>query len=98
MFDPASIEDTCAQLAVAQGPADEDTAAVEGARRRLADCDDRLTKHRSALEAGADPTVVTGWISELQGERLAAERALAAAQPSSGAVTADESFERSSRA
>jgi site-specific DNA recombinase len=90
VFDPGAIEETCAQLAAAQGPAVEDVAAAEAARRKLADCDDRLTKHRSALEAGADPTVVTGWISEVQGERLAAERALAAARPSSAALTADE--------
>jgi site-specific DNA recombinase len=32
---------------------------------------------RSSLEAGADPKIVTMWISEVQGERLAAEQAIA---------------------
>lgn len=68
LFDPDSIEATCAQLADAQGPVVEDVAAAEAARRQLA-------KHRAALEAGADPMVVAGWMAEVQGERLTAERA-----------------------
>ena len=87
LFDPDSIEATCAQLADVQGPAVEDIAAVEAAHCRLADCDGRLLKHRAALEAGADPVVVSGWIAEVQGERLAAERALAAGQPSGGVLS-----------
>jgi len=33
--------------------------------------------HRSALEAGTDPAVVTGWIKEVEADRLHAERELA---------------------
>ena len=72
------------------GWSDDEFGRFEIDRRKLADSDDRLAKHRSALEAGADPTVVRSWISEVQGERLAAERALAAAQPSGRALTPDE--------
>ncbi len=32
---------------------------------------------RSALEAGADPVVVAGWIKEVEADRLHAERELA---------------------
>jgi site-specific DNA recombinase len=39
-----------------------------------------------ALDDGADPVVVSGWINEVQGERMRAERELAAAQPA-GVVT-----------
>ena len=60
------------------------------ARRKLADCDARLAKHRAALEAGADPTIVAGWMAEVQGERLAAERALAGAQPSGDSLSPAE--------
>jgi len=53
------------------------------------DCDARLKKYRSALEAGADPAVVAGWIKEVEADRLAAERELAStasvAQPLSEA-------------
>jgi len=46
---------------------------TDAARKRLADCDRRLTRYRGALESGADPSVVTTWIAEVQAERLAAE-------------------------
>ena len=29
----------------------------------------KLARHRAALEAGADPSVVTGWIAEVEAER-----------------------------
>ena len=82
LFDPDAIDDTCRQLADAQGPAIEDLAAVEAARRKVVDCDSRLAKHRAAVETGDDPVVVTGWIQEVQGERPVAERTLASGQPS----------------
>ncbi|MFE9694323.1 hypothetical protein [Micromonospora sp. NPDC005806] len=51
----------------------EDRASVL-ARAQLADCDTKLGRHRAALEAGADPKIVTGWIAEVEAER---RRALA---------------------
>jgi hypothetical protein len=57
-------------------------AAVEAARRKLADSDGRLVKYRAALDNGADPTVVAEWIAEVQGDRLAAERILATSRAS----------------
>ena len=36
-------------------------ANAEAARRKLADCDDRLKKYRAALDSGADP-VNRGWL------------------------------------
>ena len=58
-------------------PKDGAIARAEAARRALEDCDTRLAKYRAALEAGADPAVVAGWIKEVEGDRLAAERELA---------------------
>ncbi|MFI6159038.1 hypothetical protein ACIA59_03720 [Micromonospora haikouensis] len=40
----------------------------------VAECDAKLARYRAALEAGADPTVVTTWIAETQAERQRAER------------------------
>jgi DNA invertase Pin-like site-specific DNA recombinase len=40
----------------------------------VAECDTKLARYRAALEAGADPTVVTGWIAETQAERQRAEQ------------------------
>jgi site-specific DNA recombinase len=50
-------------------------------QRAIADCDERLTKYRKALDAGTDPVVVAGWMSEVQGERQKAEREIGLAQP-----------------
>lgn len=49
----------------------------EDARQEIADCDAKLRQHRTALEAGADPVLVTSWMKETQ-----ARRALAEARPS----------------
>jgi site-specific DNA recombinase len=40
--------------------------AVDAARRQLADRDRKLARHRAALEAGADPLMVTEWMSEIR--------------------------------
>ena len=53
----------------------------EVAHRKLHDCDQRLAKYRQALEAGAEPTVVAGWMAEVQTERVRAEAELVAATP-----------------
>lgn len=52
----------------------------------------KIERHRAAIEAGADPKLVTQWLAEAQGERLAAETELAALdQPKE--VTADDGME-----
>jgi hypothetical protein len=89
LFDPANLDETCASLAAAGGATEADHARIEAAERKLADCDSRLTKYRQALDAGADPVVVAGWMSEVQGERLRAEQEICAAQPS-GRITAEQ--------
>lgn len=40
-----------------------------------------MAKYRAALDAGADATIVAGWMAEVQGERLRAEVDLGAAVP-----------------
>ncbi|MHB8465048.1 MAG: recombinase family protein [Acidimicrobiales bacterium] len=78
LFDAAHIDETCRVLAGVSEVDEEGAARAEGARRQLADCDARLAKYRAALEAGADPTIVAGWLREVEGQRLTAERALSA--------------------
>lgn len=70
----------CASLAAASGSNDADEATNEAARRKLADCDTRLGRYRADLDGGADPAVAAAWIAEVQGDRLAAERALASSR------------------
>ena len=61
-------------------PTADDTRA-EQARRTIAECDRKLAQHRAALEAGADPTIVAGWMSEVTAERQRADQALRSATP-----------------
>jgi site-specific DNA recombinase len=89
LFEPDRIEETVAELAAAGGPTHADAASLDAAQRQLVDCDGRLAKYRAALEHGTDATVVGTWIAEVQGERLAAERKLAEAQPSPMMTAAD---------
>jgi site-specific DNA recombinase len=48
----------------------------QSARQEIADCDAKLRQHRAALEAGADPVLVTSWMKETQGRRALAEARL----------------------
>jgi site-specific DNA recombinase len=72
VFDPGALHETARQLERAQG-ADVLDAVVEQARRDIADCDAKLRQHRAALEAGADPKIITEWMAETQARRTAAE-------------------------
>lgn len=75
-FDPENLDATIEAMAAAQAPDDAGAARAEAARRKIADCDDRLRKYRGALEAGATALVVAGWMTEVDAERLAAEQEL----------------------
>ena len=86
LFDPANIETAYDALAGGQGTTEPDHARIEAANRKIADCDRRLAKYRAALDADGDPIVIAGWMAEVQGERLKAEREIALAQPA-GQVT-----------
>lgn len=48
----------------------------EGAQQEISECDDKLRQHRAALEAGADPALVTSWMKETQARRALAEARL----------------------
>jgi hypothetical protein len=45
----------------------------------VGECDAKLARYRAALEAGADPAVVAGWIAETQAERQHIQQARRAA-------------------
>ncbi|WP_322763246.1 hypothetical protein [Frankia sp. Cr2] len=51
------------------------------ARREITECDQKLGRYRAALEAGADPTMVATWTTEIQARRTAAATLLAADPP-----------------
>jgi hypothetical protein len=41
----------------------------EGAQQEISEYDAKLRQHRAALEAGADPVLVTSWMKETQARR-----------------------------
>ncbi|MGH3340371.1 MAG: hypothetical protein ACRDPL_16300, partial [Propionibacteriaceae bacterium] len=72
-FAPPRIEQSLTSLEDAQP---DDAPAVEAARRVIAECERKLARHRAALEAGADPALVS-WSREVQQQRTVAEARLA---------------------
>lgn len=66
VFSPGRVDDSLTMLESAQP---DIALAQEDARRVLADCERKLTRHRAALEAGADPALVAAWSREVQRER-----------------------------
>jgi site-specific DNA recombinase len=72
-FDPIALPSTVRELEAAQPG---EPRPDEAAQRDIADCDAKLRQHRAALEAGADPVIVTGWMKEVQARRAAAEARL----------------------
>jgi site-specific DNA recombinase len=81
VLDEQNLAATVEAMAAASAPDEAAVARAEAARRRVADCDARLAKYRTALEAGADAVIVAGWVAEVKGDRLAAEQELAATGP-----------------
>jgi site-specific DNA recombinase len=72
-FGPAALQGTVRELEAAQpAPPKPDRAA----QREMAECDAKLSQYRAALEAGADPVLVTGWINETQARRAVAKAKL----------------------
>jgi site-specific DNA recombinase len=72
VFHPDALAHTVRKLEEAQQAVTVDPAQ-EQARREIADCDAKLRQHRAALQAGADPKIITSWMAETQIRRTAAE-------------------------
>ncbi|MBE3200430.1 MULTISPECIES: recombinase family protein [Parafrankia] len=87
---PRLAETLDAMVAAQEGPS-EDDRAVQRARQTIEEVNAKLTRYRAALDAGADPVVVTGWIAQAQAEKTAAERELREANKNdTGKLTREE--------
>ncbi|MEU8786198.1 hypothetical protein [Streptomyces sp. NPDC048637] len=64
--------------------------ALEAARRIVTETDRRIDRYRAALDAGADPAVVAGWITAAQNEQTAARQQLAAASDAQRDILTEE--------
>jgi site-specific DNA recombinase len=64
LVSPANIQATCRRLAAASQPTGQADPDLRAAQQAVADCQRKLARHRAALEAGGDPTVISQWIAE----------------------------------
>jgi site-specific DNA recombinase len=80
-FCPTALPHTIQALADAQKEdADEELlASTAETRRTIADCDQRITTYRAALEAGTDPALIAQWTAEVNATRAAAQADLRSA-------------------
>ncbi|MER7840911.1 hypothetical protein ABTY98_34700 [Streptomyces sp. NPDC096040] len=60
----------------AASTAETHTPEQAQARQTIRDCERRLARYQAALEAGADPAVVTQWINAAQQDKEAAQKKL----------------------
>jgi site-specific DNA recombinase len=67
------------------------------ARQAIKDCERRLARYQAALEAGADPAVVTQWINEAQRDREAARKKVDALPAAPGRSNPHSTPSRSGR-
>ncbi|WP_337588129.1 zinc ribbon domain-containing protein [Salinispora pacifica] len=74
-FAPQRLEHTITAMADAQPVAHPPATGIP-AQTIITECDAKLERYRAALDAGADPTVVTTWISQTQADRARAEAEL----------------------
>ncbi len=77
LFEPSKVQGTIDVLVSSfTSHSTRDDEAVADARQRLKEVDQQLSRYRQTLDAGADPTVVAGWIADAQARRAEAERLL----------------------
>jgi site-specific DNA recombinase len=81
-FGPRQRRHTIAKLVAQAAVATPPPTPATPPGPTTAECDAKLARYRAALEAGADPAVVAGWIADTQAaRRLAEQRHHAAASP-----------------
>ncbi|MFI7603485.1 hypothetical protein [Actinoplanes sp. NPDC049681] len=73
LFDHAKQSDASHHAALAKHQQHDDAPNL---RETIADCDAKITRYRATLDAGGDPSLVAGWISETTAIKRAAEARL----------------------
>ncbi|MER7394875.1 zinc ribbon domain-containing protein [Streptomyces sp. NPDC000151] len=76
VFAPHRLHNTIDLMTATEELPDHDDTAIAAARVTVADCEAKPATRRAALEAGADPALVSQWITETQAKRAGAEAAL----------------------
>ncbi|MBP2329546.1 DNA invertase Pin-like site-specific DNA recombinase [Kibdelosporangium banguiense] len=88
-FAPHRLEDTINSLFEAQAPTAIDPG-LHAAERTVADCDEKLRRYRAALDAGADPALVTQWIAEVQAQKAVAHTTIRTSKEQAAIMTREE--------
>ncbi|MFJ2476544.1 recombinase family protein [Streptomyces sp. NPDC087659] len=65
-----------AQASAAASAAESQTPEQAQARKAIKDCDRRLARYQAALDAGADPAVVSQWINAAHRDKESAQKQL----------------------
>ncbi|MEV4656439.1 recombinase family protein [Micromonospora sp. NPDC049301] len=78
-FTPDHLDQTITAMCDTQ-PTVQLRPHAAAAQATIAACDAKLAQYRAALDAGADPALVTGWITQTQAERTRAEADLQTTQ------------------
>lgn len=68
-FVPQRLTRTIRGLVDAQAATSTATPGFEDAKHEIAECDRKLAQYRAALDSGASPATVAGWICETEAER-----------------------------
>ncbi|MFF4211780.1 recombinase family protein [Streptomyces sp. NPDC001796] len=92
----ATIE-ALTHASVAASTAEPQTPEQAQARQAIKDCERRLARYQAALDAGADPAVVTQWINEASGTRTRRRRSSTRTPPSPGRSNPHSTRNRSGR-
>jgi len=66
-FDPVAFTSAVREF---EANRPDEPKADAGAQQEIAECDAKLRQHRAALEAGADPVLVSSWMKETQAGAL----------------------------
>jgi site-specific DNA recombinase len=72
LFAPAQRQQTIAAIAQPATAEQQPIPAAIHAQQLIGECDAKVQRYRAALDAGADPAVVTTWISQTQADRARA--------------------------
>jgi hypothetical protein len=76
------MSETLRALAEAEQSVPSSASADDGTAGKIAECDRKLAQYRAALDAGANPATVAGWIAETEAE-IAARLAVTTGSPAS---------------
>jgi len=68
--------ETIRALADTQAGAEPRSSSQKEAAGKIAECDRKLAQYRAALDAGASPVTVAGWIAETEAEKARYEASI----------------------